>query len=76
MGITTTTLYMYVNRDGFLKQAGQELLTAECTAPAPAYESLRILKDAGRDMSGRLRRHQRCHQGRRRCTLAMKRCTA
>jgi hypothetical protein len=28
MGITTTTLYMYVNRDGFLKQAGQALLTA------------------------------------------------
>jgi len=28
MGITTTTLYMYVNRDGSLKQAGQALLTA------------------------------------------------
>jgi len=27
LGITTTTLYMYVNRDGSLKQAGQALLT-------------------------------------------------
>ena len=28
LGVTTTTLYMYVNRDGSLKQAGQALLTA------------------------------------------------
>jgi DNA invertase Pin-like site-specific DNA recombinase len=27
LGINTTTLYMYVNRDGSLKQAGQALLT-------------------------------------------------
>jgi len=27
LGVTTTTLYMYVNRDGSLKQAGQALLT-------------------------------------------------
>jgi DNA invertase Pin-like site-specific DNA recombinase len=27
LGLTTTTLYMYVNRDGSLKQAGQALLT-------------------------------------------------
>jgi hypothetical protein len=26
LGINTTTLYMYVNRDGSLKQAGQALL--------------------------------------------------
>ena len=76
LGINTTTLYMYVNRDGSLKQAGQALLTPSCRAPAPAYESSRIVNDAGRDVSGRLRRHQRCHQGRRRWTLAMKRCTA
>jgi resolvase-like protein len=76
LGINTTTLYMYVNRDGSLKQAGQALLTLEGTAPAPAYESSRIVNDPGRDVSGRLRRHQRCHQGRRRCTLVIKRCTA
>ena len=35
------------------------------------YESSRILNDAGRDVSGRLRRHQRCHQGRRRWTRTM-----
>jgi len=29
LGITTTTLYMYVNGDGSLKQAGQRVLTAE-----------------------------------------------
>jgi len=28
LGVTTTTLYMYVNRDGSLQQAGQALLTA------------------------------------------------
>jgi hypothetical protein len=28
LGIPTTTLYMYVNRDGSLKQAGQVLFTA------------------------------------------------
>jgi DNA invertase Pin-like site-specific DNA recombinase len=28
MGVPATTLYMYVNRDGSLKQAGQALLTA------------------------------------------------
>ena len=28
LGVTTSTLYMYVNRDGSLKQAGQALLTA------------------------------------------------
>ena len=28
LGVPTTTLYMYVNRDGSLKQAGQALLTA------------------------------------------------
>ena len=28
MGIPATTLYMYVNRDGSLKQAGQALFTA------------------------------------------------
>ncbi len=28
LGVTTTTLYMYVNRDGSLKQAGQAVLTA------------------------------------------------
>ena len=28
LGVPTTTLYMYINRDGSLKQAGQELLTA------------------------------------------------
>ena len=28
LGVTTTTLYIYVNRDGSLKQAGQALLTA------------------------------------------------
>jgi len=28
LGVPTTTLYMYVNRDGSLKRAGQELLTA------------------------------------------------
>jgi DNA invertase Pin-like site-specific DNA recombinase len=28
MGVPATTLYMYVNRDGSLKQAGQVLFTA------------------------------------------------
>ena len=28
LGVPTTTLYMYINRDGSLKQAGQALLTA------------------------------------------------
>ena len=28
LGVTTTTLYMYVNRDGSLKQAGQAVFTA------------------------------------------------
>jgi hypothetical protein len=27
LGVTTTTLYMYVNGDGSLKQAGQAVLT-------------------------------------------------
>src|SRR4029450_10592247 len=29
LGVPTTTLYMYVNRDGSLKQAGQALFTAQ-----------------------------------------------
>jgi len=36
LGVPATTLYMYINRDGSLKQAGQALFTVECPAPAPA----------------------------------------
>jgi hypothetical protein len=35
------------------------------------YDLLRTVNDAGREALGFLRRHQRCHQGRRRWTRAM-----
>ena len=43
---------------------------------ASAYEWSRTVNDAGREAVGCLRRHQRCHQGRRRWTRAMNCCTA
>ena len=36
-----------------------------------AYDLLRTVNDAGREVLGFLRRHQRCHQGRRRWTRAI-----
>ena len=36
-----------------------------------AYDLSRTVNDAGLDVPGCLRRHQRCHQGRRRCTRAI-----
>ena len=41
-----------------------------------AYELSRTVNDPGRDVPGRLRRPQRCHQGRRRWTRAMNFSTA
>jgi hypothetical protein len=35
------------------------------------YDLLRTVNDAGREVLGCLRCHQRCHQGRRRWTRAM-----
>jgi hypothetical protein len=35
------------------------------------YDLLRTVNDAGREVPGCLRCHQRCHQGRRRWTCAM-----
>jgi hypothetical protein len=43
---------------------------------AIAYELSRTVNDAGRDVPGRVRRHQRCHQRRRRWTRTMNFLTA
>ncbi len=42
LGITTTTLYVYVNHDGSVKKAGQDILDGKTLSGGPAKS-----KDAG-----------------------------
>ena len=42
LGITTTTLYMYVNRDGSVKEPGQKLLDAKTAQQRKGWQQLPI----------------------------------